>query len=123
MESAGTLLNTEHETGLDEPGWAGVCKSFCNIDECIVKDYYCSSYSMLEYSFGSALPTILIRQLSLKDSGKDNRNTITIWIFQPYIDWPSAKLYVVGVAWTVASGFYMFCGKPLLSSSRGPDIL
>ena len=87
MESAGTLVNTEHEIGLDKPGWAGVSTSFCNIDECIVKDYYCSSYSpMLEYSFGSALPTILIRQLSLKDSGKDHRNTITAtWIRRSFL--------------------------------------
>lgn len=62
MESVGVLVHTEHEIGLDKSGCAGYSKSFCNIDECITKDYCCSFYSsVLEYSFGSALLAILTR--------------------------------------------------------------
>lgn len=56
MESVGALVHTKREIGLGKSGRAGDHKCFCNIDECIVKDSSCSSYSpVLEYSFGSAL--------------------------------------------------------------------
>lgn len=88
---------------------------------------------MLEDRFGSALVIILTRQLSLKDFGKNNRNIQKVKICYSNsavfffflkmnisllsIYW-SITRYMVWVAWIVASAFYMFCWKPLLSTAQ-----
>lgn len=142
MESAVPLVSTEHETGLDKSGCAGVSKSFCRIDECIVKEHCCSFYSlMLEYSFENEFQQFLLgncpSRILAKTTGSTrkvvicHRNSPVIsdisfpswrWIagFHPYIDWPSAKHHVAWVARIIASAFYRFCWKPLMSSFHGP---